>query len=370
MSTRSHPSRQRTSRSHSAELVERTKELTCLISVSRVLADRRLSLSDALARLVEEIPHGWQDPARAAARVRLHDMEWFAPAFAETPWMMIQVISGPSGPLGSIEVAYGEAPLFEPVFLPEESQLLQAIAERVADLIELDAAQRALGAYQDELRSLASQLSITEERERREIATYLHDRIGQELALVKLRMESLRGRAREDADNRTIDQVCDVAADVLRKTRTLMFEISPPILHELGLTPAIEWLADAIRAQHGLAVEVDAEPITGIGEDMRALLFRSTHELLNNVVRHAHATTAVVRVRALATSVRIEVEDDGRGYDQHRVAPVGLMGGFGLFSIRERLAHLGGRLEIFSKVGRGTRAVIEAPTAKPEDPEA
>jgi signal transduction histidine kinase len=364
MSTRKHRPQRDTAPSRAAELVERAKELSCLISVSRVLADRKMSLSDALARVVEEIPRGWQAPALAAARLRLHDTEWIASNFAETPWTMFQVISTQAGPVGSIEVAYCEDPVRDPVFLPEESQLLQAVAERVADLVELDAAQNALGTYQNELRSLASQLSITEERERREIATSLHDGIGQELALVKLRLESLRGRAREDADNQTIDQVCEIAAEVIRKTRTLMFEISPPILHELGLTPAIEWLADTIRSRHGLSVEVDAEPVTVIEEDLRALLFRSTHELLNNVVRHASARAAVVRVRASTTSLRIEVEDDGRGYDQPLVAAVGATGGFGLFSIRERLAHLGGRLEVFSKVGRGTRAVIEAPTTK------
>jgi signal transduction histidine kinase len=361
MSTRTH--RQRPRRTHAAQLVERTKELTCLISVSRVLADRRLSLSDALVRVVEEIPRGWQVPALAAARLRLHDAEWITTSFIETPWMMIQVISSHAGPVGSIEVAYREDPGLTPVFLPEESQLLQAIAERIADLIDLDTAQQALGTYQDELRSLASQLSITEERERRELATHLHDGIGQELALVKLRLESLRGRAREDADNRTIDQVCEIMGDVIRETRTLMFEISPPILHELGLTPAIEWLADTVRSRHGLAIDIDAEPVTGIEEDLKALLFRSTNELLNNVVRHAQAQTAVIRVRASETSLRIEVEDDGRGYEQPRPA-VGAVGGFGLFSIRERLAHFGGRLEVFSKVGRGTRAVIEAPTKR------
>jgi signal transduction histidine kinase len=362
MSTRD-PLPQAPPASHVAQLVERSKELSCLIAVSRLLSDRQASLSDALARVVEEIPYGWQVPALAAVRLRVNDTEWVGARFTETPWMMNQVITSHTAPVGSIDVAYREAPGFEPSFLPEESQLLQAIAERVADVIELDAAQRALGTYQDELRSLASQLSITEERERREIATTLHDGIGQELALVKLRLDSLRGRAREDADNRTIDQVCDLAADMLRKTRTLMFEISPPILHELGLTPAVEWLADTIRSQHGLAIEVDAEAVS-LDEDLKALLFRSTHELLNNVVRHARASNAVVRVRASASSVRIEVEDDGRGYDQPRVATAGATGGFGLFSIRVRLAHFGGRLEVFSKPGRGTRAVIEAPTAK------
>lgn len=357
-----------TIRSHSAELVERTKELRCLITVSSVLANRRLTLSDALARIVEEIPRGWQAPALATARLRLNDAEWTSANFEETPWMMAQVIASKGTPIGSIDIAYRIAPSFDPVFLPEESQLLQAIADRVTDLVELDAAQTALDAYQDELRSLASQLAITEERERRELATYLHDRIGQELALVKLRLENLRGRAKDDVDNQTIDEVCEITAEMIRETRTLMFEISPPILHELGLAPAIEWLADTIRAKHGLTVEVDTEPVTVVEDDLKSLLFRSTRELLNNVVRHAHASTATVRVRASGASVRIEVEDDGRGYEQVRVSPVSAESGFGLFSIRERLAHLGGRLEVFSKVGRGTRAVIEAPAAGRELP--
>lgn len=356
MSTGNQQSRH--TRADTSELVERAKELTCLISVSKLLADRRMPLADTLARVVEEVPRGWQRPAIAAARLRLHDTEWIATTFAETPWTMTQVVSSHAGPVGTIEVAYTEDPGTTPVFLPEESQLLQAIAERIADLVALDTAQKALATYQDELRSLASQLAITEQRERREIATYLHDRIGQELALMKLRLESLRGRARDEADNKTIDQVCELAAGVLAKTRTLMFEISPPILHELGLVPALEWLADSIRSQHGLDVEVDADPVAVVEEDLRALLFRSTHELLTNVVRHARATKATVRVREYEGSLRIEVEDDGQGYQQTGL-PSGTTGGFGLFSIRERLAHIGGRLEMHSS--RGTRAIIEAP---------
>ena len=363
MSSGNHHTHRRSPPTQTSELAERAKELTCLISVSKLLADRRMSLADKLARVVEEIPLGWQCPAVAAARLRLHDMEWIATTFTRTQWTMTQVVSSQAGPVGTLEVAYTEHPGVDPVFLPEESQLLQAIGERIADLVELDAAQKALGTYQDELRSLASQLAITEERERREIATYLHDRIGQELALMKLRLESLRGHARDDADNRTIDQVCEIAAGVLAKTRTLMFEISPPILHELGLLPALEWLADTMRAQHGLAVEIDAEPVSVVEEDLRALLFRSTHELLTNVVRHARATKATVLVRAPEGSLRIEVHDDGQGYDPATLPAVGATGGFGLFSIRERLAHIGGHLDMQSGSGRGTRAILEAPVA-------
>lgn len=349
------------------DLAERAKELSCLISVSRLLADGRRTVPQTLARLVDAIPLGWQFPKLATVRLRWRDRECAAPGFKTTPWLMTQEILGRAGPIGSIEVAYRKRPVAAPApaFLPEEARLLKAIAERVADVIELKEAEQELGAYQDRLRSLASQLAMTEERQRRDIATYLHDRIGQELALIKLRLDSVRGCARDDEQNRVIDDVCDLAADIMQRTRTLTFEISPPILHELGLAPAIEWLADHVRAQHGLAVEVDAEPIPAIEEDIKALVFRSTNELLNNVARHAKAKTAVVRVRTAGRLLRVEVEDDGIGFEHERLAPAGATSAYGLFSIRERLAYIGGRLELVSVPGKGTRVSLEAPLARP-----
>jgi signal transduction histidine kinase len=346
-----------------ADLAERAKELRCLIAVSRALSRRSTSLADAFARVVEDIPSGWQFPELAAVRLTWHGREWKTPGFRVTPWTMAQPIRGRTGTVGAIEVAYRERPVSGAAkpFLPEETRLLKAIAERVADVIELEHAVGELDAYQDRLRSLASQLARTEERERRDIATYLHDRIGQDLALIKLRLESIRGGAQTSEHNRVIDQVCDLAADVLQKTRTLIFEISPPILHELGLGAAIEWLADGARAQHGLAVSVDAEPLPPLDDDLKALAFRSTNELVNNVVRHAAADAMTIRVRTTNTKLRIEVEDNGRGFDPRALAPIGAGGAFGLFSVRERLAYVGGALELVTAPGKGTRAIIEAP---------
>jgi signal transduction histidine kinase len=345
-----------------ADLAERAKELHCLISVSRTLANRRNSVPDALARIVHDIPLGWRFPELAAARVTWRDNEWAARDFRSTAWSMKHEIRIRNGTVGSIEVAYRRRPPgAAPVFLPEEAQLLEAIAERIADIIELNGAEQELSTYQAQLRSRASQLAITEERERRDIATFLHDRIGQELALIKLKLETLRGCGREDEHNRVIDHVCDLAGDVLRSTRTLTFEVSPPILHELGLVPALEWLADHTRSRHGLAVTVDAQPITPLDDDIKTLVFRSTNELLNNVVRHASATSVMIRVRPVAHALRVEVDDDGRGFQPDRLVHAGA---FGLFSIRERLTHVGGRLELVSAPGEGTRASIVAPLPK------
>jgi signal transduction histidine kinase len=336
------------------DLTERAKELRCLIAVSRVLSDRRSPIANVFERLVDEIPRGWRYPELASVRLTWKDQQWTAPGFCVTPWILARPIGDSREPVGMIEVAYKARPESSPPFLPEESRLLEAIADRVTDVIELDA-------YRDQLRSLASQLAITEERQRRDIATYLHDRIGQELALIKLRLESVRGCAREDEHNRVIDQVCELSAEIIRRTRTLTFEISPPILHELGLAPAIEWLADTMQSQHGLTVSVVADPVPVLEEDLSALVFRSTNELLNNVVRHACARSAAVRVRTSGPWLRVEVEDDGCGFVPDHVAQAGA---FGLFSIRERLTYVGGRLELRSAPDQGTRATIVAPLAR------
>ena len=344
------------------DLAERAKELRCLIAVSRDLADRRRTVSESLGRAIESIPSGWRFPELAAVRITWREQTWSTRGFRATSWSMTRPLRGRSDGRGAIEVAYRSRPPGPaPTFLPEEAPLLEAIADRVADVIELREAERELAAYQDRLRSLASQLAITEERQRRDIATYLHDHIGQELALIKLRLEGLRGSAREPEQNRVLDQVCELAADVLRNTRTLTFEVSPPILHELGLAPALEWLADHMRSRHGLPVDVEAERVTAIDDDTKVLVFRSANELLNNVVRHAQASRAVIRARSDARAIRVEVEDDGVGFDPQKVASDR---SFGLFSIRERLAAVGGELELVSAPGRGTRATIQAPLAK------
>ncbi|MHC4788639.1 MAG: sensor histidine kinase [Planctomycetota bacterium] len=135
------------------------------------------------------------------------------------------------------------------------------------------------------------------------------------------------------------------------------------MLYELGFEAAIEWLAEELESQHGLPVRVArGGGLVRMGEELGVLLFEAVRELLLNVVKHAEATAARVRIGAEDGAVHITVEDDGVGFNvpevrEHRHSS----GGFGLFNIRERLDQLGGRLEVHSELGRGTRAVLVAP---------
>lgn len=354
-------------RARSTDLAERVKELDCLLSLSRMLGDRSASLSDLLGRVVLEIPRAWQFPADARARLRWNGQTWASPGFVESPWTQQAVIKGRAHAEGVVEIAYRHCPVPEghDPFLPEEARLLRAIAERVKDIVDLKEVEQELDLYQNRLRSMAAQLSMTEERERRDLAVGLHDRIGQSLAVLKLKLENLRGAARQDEDNRLLDDLCGLLSHVMQETRALSFEISPPILHELGLAPALEWLADHFHGHFGLDVDVQVDPAgLPVDGDVRSLMFRSATELLNNAVKHARARRAEVRAGIEGGWLWLSVRDEGVGFDPARADRSSAAGGFGLFSVRERLEYLGGRLEVDSAPGRGTRVTLWAPLAR------
>ena len=219
--------------------------------------------------------------------------------------------------------------------------------------------------YQQQLQSLASQLTLTEERERRRIATELHDQVGQTLAFARMRLASA-GKATSDAQREAIlDDVSQSLRQAIGDTRDLVFDLSSPLMNELGLAAALsEWLEEQVGKRHGLQTEFihDGQRLL-LDDDMRAMLFRSGRELLTNVVKHAQAKRVTVRLEYEGTLVRIVVEDDGVGFDVDAMPEaMEREGGFGLFSIQERMADLGGSLEITSEPGQGCTAILTAPT--------
>ncbi len=232
------------------------------------------------------------------------------------------------------------------------------------DITERKKAEKKLLDYQKQLKSLASELSLTEERERRRIATELHDRISQSLVISKVKLELLRESAPSGDFARALGEVCSSLDQTIRNTRLLTFDLSSPILYELGFEAAVaEWLTEQIQEKYGIESEFedDGQP-KPLGDDIRVLLFRDVRELLINVVKHAHAHKVKVSIRRVGSEIRVSVEDDGVGFDLAEVASIAAQtGGFGLFSIRERLEQLGGHLELESKLGHGTRVTIMAP---------
>jgi len=236
----------------------------------------------------------------------------------------------------------------------------------VEDITERKLAEKKLLDDRAQLKSLASQLSLTEERERRRLATDLHDHIGQSLVLSKIKLDLLRQSAAGELTG-ALEEVCAYLAQVIQDTRTLTFDLSSPILYELGIEAAIaEWLNDEINAKHGIATEFNDDkqdkPLT---DDIRTILFRNVRELLINVVKHANARTVKVSIARAGEQVNVCVEDDGVGFDSEEVRTrAAKKAKFGLFSIKERLEQLGGQISIESSPGNGCRITMTAPLKK------
>lgn len=250
------------------------------------------------------------------------------------------------------------------VYRDEQGEVAGVFAA-ARDLTELMGVQAALEDYRDSLRSLAAELALAEERERRRIAVGIHDHVSQALALTKLKLGMLGQTAPEESPA-TIAELTALTDEVIGYTRTLTFELSPPILYELGLEAALEWLCHQSSTRYGFECNFsDDGESKPLGEEMRALLFEGTRELLVNASKHGQPTEVHIGISREDDKVRIEVRDNGRGFDTERLqehAPK--PDGFGLFNLRERLQYLGGSMTVESSPGAGTHVTMRAPLAE------
>jgi PAS domain S-box-containing protein len=239
------------------------------------------------------------------------------------------------------------------------TQELEAhVAQRTQELTQLHA----------RLRALATELNLTEQRERKRLATDLHDYLTQLLALVCMKLGQIK-RLTPQTAQAEIAQTEGIVNEALIYTRTLVTQLSPPVLHEFGLPVALRWLAEQMIRQE-LSVEVrqlvpDRVPLP---EDQAVLLFQSVRELLINVRKHSRTQQAVMTVEQTQQNLCITVRDEGAGTDLSTAAsnqPSAGSSKFGLFSIRERMLAIGGRLEVESSPGRGMTSRLILPLKEP-----
>lgn len=213
--------------------------------------------------------------------------------------------------------------------------------------------------HQEKLKSMASQLAIIEEEQRRQLATDLHDSIGQSLAALQIKLSEIRSNNASDALHQELNKAFGLLENIIQETRTLTFELSPPLLYEIGLEAAVDWLAECFQEQYGLRMLVNDDGTEKpLGEKARAILFRVVRELLMNVVKHARADTVTISLASSDGKIVIAIVDDGVGFSEKTNDRAE---SFGLFSIHERLAHFGGHFRIQSSPGAGTTAVLTAP---------
>jgi signal transduction histidine kinase len=224
-------------------------------------------------------------------------------------------------------------------------------------------------AYHSRLRALSIRLADVRETERRKLAKDLHDVVGHELGLARIKLsETLRSGdfPMSDPLKERLMDVEEHLKQAVRETRNIGYEYFPQVLDDAGLIPALEWLANEYTHRHDLQVRVltsdDCRDVA-FSPELKSRLFTAIRECLINAYKYADAENVMIRLHPMeAGRIEILIEDDGKGFDVRVLDQMDRKeGGFGLFSIREMIEHQGGRFTCESSPGQGTRIRLEIP---------
>lgn len=212
-----------------------------------------------------------------------------------------------------------------------------------------------------QLQTLAGALLDAEQSERRRIGSFLHDHVQQLLVAAAMHLKRISGTAAGIEEQRAaVSTACAILGEAIESTRSLAYDLHPPILSQPGLGKALNWLAAEMRKRHGLAIEVrvDREP-PKLPESVRDFVYEAARELLFNVVKHARAGSATITASSAEDLLRVTITDDGVGFDATMAERNAA--GLGLSRIQERIGLLGGRLEIDGPGKAGSRIVLSIP---------
>lgn len=212
--------------------------------------------------------------------------------------------------------------------------------------------------YREGIRALR-QMNETLENEIHRIAHTVHDEAGQLLVGARLAMMEL-GRDLDPEARDRLQGVHNILDQVEQQLRRVSHELRPTILDDLGLVPALRFLADGVSRRSGFSIHVESSLVQRCAPNVEVAVYRIAQEALNNVTKHAHARTVQIELAPLAEGIECRIRDDGIGFDAPATAPVAGQG-IGLLGIRERLAALGGSLAIDSSPGRGTSLLLRIP---------
>jgi signal transduction histidine kinase len=232
----------------------------------------------------------------------------------------------------------------------------------------LSASELALRATNTELRTLAGRLIAAQEAERARIARDLHDDMSQRLALLTIEIDQFGRRAgRQETNGDDVKRISDRAAEIATDMHRLSYQLHPTKLEALGLVPSVQSVCRDVSNQHGIQVEFKHHFVPpDLDPEIALCLFRIVQESLRNVVRHSGAARALVRISATDGELRLQIADQGCGFDVDAMGRSGL----GLMSMRERVKFVGGEIVIRSAPGNGTRIGVRVPCtiAQPVEP--
>jgi len=228
------------------------------------------------------------------------------------------------------------------------------------DITEREKSRQQIIDYQENLKSMTYELNTIEEKTRKQLANWLHDDVSQAMALSKITLSSITPNMSYDDINDKIKSVNIFLTNAIKSSRDLTYELSPPILHELGLSAAVMWYTNQISKLFKIKFQISGvKKHLDISEDIRILLYKVIVELSNNIIKHSGASLVTITISQFKSFIRVIVRDNGVGFDSKSQQILSKEKKFGLFSIRERINYIGGEFKIDSKIKKGTQVVIK-----------
>jgi PAS domain S-box-containing protein len=233
----------------------------------------------------------------------------------------------------------------------------------IRDVTERNKAREKINLHQRNLQSLTSELAMAEEKARRRLAITLHDKLGQSLVLAKFKTNELTKQTTDSNQMKVISEITSFIEDAIKESRSITYELSPPVLYEMGLTSAISWKLDEIEKSNILKTSlIDQSRSYELEKREEIILYRTINELLQNTIKHAKAKNVVVTFRLLKDNYRIIVSDNGIGFDLKTMREKAVsQKKFGLFSVIERIGYIGGEVNIDTAPDKGTKVIIDLP---------
>ena len=298
---------------------------------------------------------------RTAARDgRAEDERWHIRKNGQRFWA--------SGIMTALRDPHGRIIAYAKVFRDQtERKRLEEQVRSVNEMLERRVSERTteLIRQQDRLRALALETVNAEQRARDTIAADLHDNLAQLLAAALMKLGAASGAFMNSKPPPAFAEGTECVRQVLQQVRQMMYDLSPMTLGDGQVGSALEWVRERMQT-HGLEVLIhDSSKARKLDEDVIRIVYRAVQELLWNVVKHARVNSATVKLTRVPRKnrLRVQVIDRGRGFNPAKITRAHAGGGFGLFSLRERLAALGGTMEIKSARGKGTTVTIEVPAS-------
>jgi two-component system sensor histidine kinase UhpB len=246
------------------------------------------------------------------------------------------------------------------------TQLLASVGGQISVAVENARLFETVDLHRERLQVLGARLAEAEEAERKQLSRELHDQVGQNLTALGINLNILKSNLPSQVDGRTfvtLEESITLVEQTTERIRDVMAELRPPMLDDYGLVASLRWFGEQFASRTGMICSiVGKEPSPRLSPSSESVLFRVVTEALTNVAKHAQAPEVIVSVECTEEAVRIEIADDGRGFDPHIESKLCEDHGWGLITMAERIESVGGRFWIESRpTHEGTKVIAVVP---------